>query len=101
MIRDKFTWNHADGFWYGPDLDPHEELDYPIDFTDLLDGDTIVSVSTTATNVTVAESSFSGPIVTLWLVSGMVGQTARVSIRLITQGGRTFERSFKIAIKDL
>lgn len=84
-----------------PQKDPSENLDYQIDFTKWLGGDTIQSQVVTADGVTKGAVSESGGVVTVWLSGGQAGTTGRVTVTVTTVGGRTVERSASIYIDDL
>jgi hypothetical protein len=84
-----------------PSKDPDEVLDYNIDWTDRLDGDTISSVATEleAGDVTIDSTNYSGAIQTIWLSGGTHGETAIVTGRIVTAGGRTMDEAIKVKIK--
>lgn len=88
-----------------PTKDPSEVLDYQVDFTAALGSDTITgSPVVTASGVTVAGSpapSQAAGVVTFWLTGGTAGTTGIVTVRVVTTGGRTIERSASIYIEDL
>jgi len=82
--------------------DPSDVFDYDMDFTQLLQSDGIASVTVTAKNLTIDSSSFSGKVVTFFVSGGTDGQIGIVTTKIVTTNTtpRTFERSFKIEIKE-
>lgn len=83
-----------------PDKDPSDVLDYKLDLTALLDGDTIETATVAAEGVTVDDDEHDGSSVTVWLSGGSSG-FAKVTITVQTNGDRTFERSVQIRVADL
>jgi hypothetical protein len=82
--------------------DPNALLDYTIDWTDWLDGDTIASSSWTPdAGLTATAPSHTTTAATTWLSGGTVGATYRVTNRITTAAGRTDDRSLYITIKNL
>lgn len=86
--------------------DPNAVLDYVIDWAatgdDWLDGDTITGtpVWTVDTGLTKASSSNTTTTTTVWLSGGTAGTTYTVSCRIVTAGGRTEDRSFRIVCAE-
>lgn len=83
--------------------DPSDVVDYPLDFKQLLQSDTISTATVTADNVTIDSTSVSGNVVTIFVSGGSNCATATVKITIVTTNAtpRTFERSFKIKVEDL
>ena len=83
--------------------DPADVVDYPMDFKQLLQSDTIDTATVTADNVTIDSTSVSGNIVTIFVSAGTHRTIATVTIKIVTTNAtpRTFERSFKIKVEDL
>ena len=83
--------------------DPADVIDYPLDFTQLLQSDTISTATVTADNVTIDSSSVSGNVVTIFVSAGTNCTTATVKVTIVTANvtPRTFERSFKIRVENL
>ena len=81
--------------------DPADVVDYPLDFKQLLQSDTIDTAVVVADNVTIDSSSVSGNVVTIFVSGGSDGATATVTITIVTNNTtpRTFERSFKIKVE--
>ncbi len=83
--------------------DPSDVIDYTLDFSSLLQSDAIASITVTGTNVTIDSSSFSGNVVTMFVSGGTKCVTGLVEVKIVTTNAtpRTFERSFRILVKDL
>lgn len=81
--------------------DPHAVLDYTIDWTRWLAGDTIstsewlvpAELSVTAHTKTTATA-------TVWLAGGTAGESYTVTNRISTDGGRTEDRSFTVRVEE-
>ena len=81
-----------------------EVLDYKVDWTLPLNGDTILStVVTTAdfTQTTPATIDVTNKIVTFWVGAGAVGNTGRVLVTIVTAGGRTMQAEVFITVQPL
>lgn len=80
---------------------PASVLDYRIDWTDWLAGDTIssgeFSVSPSSPSV-IASQSTSSTVGTVWVSNGTSGTAYTLTHRVSTTGGRTDERSFTVSI---
>jgi len=85
-----------------PSKDPNEVLDYTVDWTNRLDGDTISSSSAVLEegDVTIDSQSFSGANQTVWLSGGTENVTSIVTLRVETAGGRTYDEAIKVKLKD-
>ena len=81
--------------------DPHAVLDYTIDWTRWLAGDTIATsewlvpaeLTLTAHTKTIAST-------TVWLSGGTAGESYSVTNRISTDGGRTEDRSFTVRVEE-
>jgi hypothetical protein len=84
-----------------PAKDPDEVLDYEIDWTKRLDGDTIAtSVFEVAVGDAVVDSdSNTTTATTVWLSGGTLDETCEVLNRITTAGGRTMDQTVKLKIK--
>ena len=84
-----------------PSKDPDEVLDYEVDWTKRLDGDTIsTSAFTVPTGTVVVDSSSTTTTVAkVWLSGGTLDETCEVLNRVVTAGGRTFDQTMKLRIK--
>ena len=84
---------------------PGDKLDYDIDATDWLNGDTIVSVTSTATpsGLTVVSSTAvnSGTAAKVWLNGGTDGVTYKVTATMTTNAGRIKEKEFQLKVKEV
>ena len=84
-----------------PIKDPADVLDYQINWTDLLDGDTIAtSVWTVPVGFTTVSTSNTTTTATVWLSGGTVG-VHQVTNTVTTSGARTYERSVQLAVEQL
>lgn len=87
---------------------PSEILDYKYDLTAELAGrlpngadDTISTATwTVPTGLTLTASSFTASTATVWLSGGTIGNLYEVSLDVVTVGGRTYHRSFKLPVDD-
>ena len=81
--------------------DPDATLDYQIDWSEWLDGDTIItSAWTVSTGLTKETDSFTDIITEVWF-SGGTDKTGYDAMNRITTGnGRTDDRTIRIKVKD-
>lgn len=80
--------------------DPVSTLDYNVDWSSWLNGDTLTSSSwTTHPDVTTTNASFTGTITTVFLSGGTAGKTYKVKNRITTSNGRTEEETFDLTIR--
>jgi hypothetical protein len=83
--------------------DPDATLDYEIDWTDWLNGDTISSMSYTADSGITVETAMCTETTTssfLWVSGGTVGESYEVVCRVTTAAGRIDDRTLKFKIKQ-
>lgn len=83
--------------------DPNAVLDYPISFASWLTdiSDTYLSHTVSVTGGLVVDSSVHlNGIITPVLSAGTVGETATFTIRIVTVGGRTDDRTFYLKIQE-
>lgn len=81
--------------------DPDATLDYAMDWTRWLDGDTIISSSWTApSGLTADNSSHDGAITTVWLSGGEAKTEYKITNRVVTAGGRTDDRTILLLVED-
>ncbi|MBI2817967.1 MAG: hypothetical protein HYX72_13620 [Acidobacteria bacterium] len=81
--------------------DPDATLDYSIEWSKWLAGDTIQTSQWTVPNgLTQASSSNTTTKATVWLSGGTPGQLYTVTNRITTVGGRTDERSITIRVEE-
>lgn len=84
-----------------PTKDPGETLDYAINWATVLAGDTI-NTSTFAISdpsLTTTAHTNTSTVATIWLATGTLGSTYKVTNTIVTAGGRTFVESATITIK--
>jgi hypothetical protein len=85
-----------------PAKDPDEVLDYSWDVP-LDAGDTITGTPTRvviAGTVTAEVPTVNGALVTTFVSGGVAGETAVIEMKCQTAGGRSFEETFVLPIKD-
>ena len=84
-----------------PNKDPNEVLDYQIDWTLRLAGDTIsTSTWTVPAGITKDSDSNTTTAATVWLSGGTLGETYELLNRIVTAGARTMDQTVKIKIKS-
>ena len=84
-----------------PNKDPDAVLDYQVDWTSWLDGDTIAtSTWVVPAGITEDSSSNTTLVTTIWLSSGTVGDRYEVLNRITTDGGRTDDRTTVILVTE-
>lgn len=82
-----------------PNKDPEAVLDYAIDWSAWLDGDTITSsVWEVPAGLTVGASSNTTTISTIWLSDGVHGSSYQVKNTIETASGRTDRRSVLLTV---
>ena len=88
---------------YVIDKDPNAVLDYIWPYTAWLDAipDTIASISTESTGVTVQSAGHTDKEVVVWVSGGTISKTqlASVTVRITTVGGRIDDRTAYFRIK--
>lgn len=87
----------TDGLYY-IEKDPSAVLDYALDWSDWLVADTITGTPTwtVPTGLTKDSQSNTTTTATAWLSGGVAGMSYTVACKIVTAGGRTDERSFRI-----
>jgi hypothetical protein len=81
--------------------DPQAKLDYHVDWTAWLDGDSIeISTWTVPSDLTIVETSTTDQITTIWLEAGTLGLQHSLINHITTSGGRGDDRSFFIIIRN-
>lgn len=91
----------SDG-WHAPSKDPGATLDYSIDWSQWLAGDTIATSAWTVDNgITGARYAINpaNTVVTIWLSGGTLSSTYKITNTITTAAGRSQVQSFQIAIK--
>ena len=84
------------------DKDPESILDYSMDWSAWLLGveDSISTYTVVGVDCTVQNSSKNGNVLTAWISGGTIGQSASVTFKIVTAGGRTDERTVYFNIKQ-
>jgi hypothetical protein len=81
--------------------DPNAVLDYVLDWTKWLNGDTIAtSTWIVPPGLTLNSHTNTTTRSTAWISGGSAGQSYTVTNRITTLGGRTEDRSFIIAVAE-
>ena len=81
--------------------DPAAVLDYQLNWSAWLDGDTISTSTWSAeTGITVDSESETTSAATVWLSSGSPGEDYEVTNQIVTDGGRTDERTITIKVRQ-
>lgn len=81
--------------------DPHAVLDYVLDWTKWLSGDTIATSEwTVPAGLTLNSHSNTTKRTTAWISGGSASQSYTVTNRITTAGGRTEDRSFIISVAE-
>lgn len=84
-----------------PPKDTDEILDYRIDWTDRLDGDTIeTSTWTVPSGITKETDTSTATAATIWLSGGTLNERYSLLNRIETAGGRTMDQTVTIRIKE-
>lgn len=86
----------------GFNKDPNAVLDYTVDWSGWLNGDTIATSLFTVSPITMTINSQSNTTLagTVWLSAGITGVAYTVLHHITTAGGRTDERSFMVSVVD-
>jgi hypothetical protein len=81
--------------------DPDAILDYALNWTKWLEGDTIQTGTWTIdAGPTIQSQNVSGGIVTMWLSGGVDGTSYIARCRIVTVGGRTEDRTIQIQVRE-
>lgn len=86
-----------------PPKDPDDVLDYSIDFSAILaaDADTIGSVVWTfPAGITKDSQGEDAGVVVVWISGGTAGERYEIGCRLTTVGGRVYDRTAEISVRD-
>ena len=85
-----------------PPKDPDEVLDYGIDWTARLAGDTIISSGwiIIPDEVTKDSDIYTETSTTIWVSGGTLGASPSVTNRIVTAGGRTMDQSVILPIRN-
>lgn len=83
-----------------PAKDPDEVLDYEVDWTDRLAGDTIATATWTfPAGITKDSQSETDTAARVWISGGTLGEDYEILCRITTAGGRTMDQTVKIKLK--
>ena len=88
---------------FEPAKDPDEVLDYAIDWTDQLaiDADEIQGVTWTfPSGLTKASQDEAEGIARVFISGGAAGQRYEIGHRMVTAGGRTYDRTVTLAVRQ-
>lgn len=81
--------------------DPQAVLDYEVDWSAWLGEDTISASTWTAPDgITIDSDSFTATTATVWLSGGEIGQSYDATNEIVTDGGRTDDRTIRIKVKQ-
>lgn len=83
--------------------DPAAEIDFEADWTAWLADDNIVTATWTVTPagaLTIDSSSNTAKVARVWVSGGEAGKSCDLTSRIVTEGGRTDERSLRIHVTD-
>jgi hypothetical protein len=82
--------------------DPSAVLDYYMDWTAWLAGDTIVDSVWTATGgtVTLRDTAITGTFTSVWVEGGVAGELVDLLNHIITTEGREDERTLRLKVHD-
>lgn len=83
--------------------DPNAVLDYSIDWgTNYLESSDTISTSawTVPTGITKDSDTKSGTKTTIWLSGGSAGESYELVNRIVTNDGRTDDRSIRINVRE-
>lgn len=86
-----------------PPKDPDDVLDYAIDWSDVLaaDGDTIASVAWTfPAGLTKTSEAIDGAQTVAWISGGQDGSRYSVGCRMTTAGGRIYDRTISLSVRQ-
>lgn len=93
------TGFRRDAAGYYIQKDPDSVLDYAVDWSDWLAGDTITTADfTVPAGLTRQSQNASATVATVWLAGGTAGATYSVNCRIVTAAGRTADRSFRVVM---
>lgn len=81
--------------------DPDANLDYSIDWTSWLAGDTILtSTWSVESGLSLGTETNTSTLSTVWISGGTIGHSYIAVNRIVTTGGRTDDRSILIMVKQ-
>lgn len=81
--------------------DPSAVLDYYMDWTSWLVGDTLVDSTWVATGtVTIRDPAILGTFTVIWVEGGTHGELVDLTNHIVTTGGREDERTLRLKVRD-
>lgn len=81
--------------------DPDETIDFPFNWKPELYGDTIfTSTFLLPDGLTQVSTSNTTNTATIFVSGGSTGQTYRITNRIVTIGGRTFDRTINVLVQE-
>lgn len=81
--------------------DPDAVLDYMVDWTNWLAGDTIATSTWSAdTGITIDSNTNTTTVATVWLSGGVAGEQYQVTNHIITAMGREDDRTIRIRLSE-
>lgn len=81
--------------------DPDAVLDFRINWAEWLGSDAISTSTWIAdAGVTVEAHSATGKVTTVWLSGGLHGRRYHVTNRIVTEGGRTDDRTIMLSVEN-
>lgn len=86
-----------------PAKDPDDVLDYPIDWSDVLalDEDTISTVTWTfPAGITKVSQTEDDTVAVAWISGGTDGVRYSIGCRIQTAGGRIYDRTFELSVRQ-
>lgn len=84
-----------------PKKDPDELLDYSVDWSRRLDGDTILESVWDVPDGLVTEShAHDAASTTIWLSAGVAGRAYRITNRVRTHAGRIMDQTVHLAMEE-
>jgi hypothetical protein len=100
MYADDYGTTPASGIGADFEQDPNETVDYGFDWSGRLDGDTIAtSTMELPDGLTEVSSSYSTTAASIF-VSAAGSGIYRITNRVTTAAGRTWEKTIRIAVRD-
>ena len=81
--------------------DPSDVIDVKMDFGPILASDTISAATVSGTNITIDSTSTAGSAVTSFISGGFNGTEGELRFNISTTGGRVFERTIIVDVKEL
>ena len=82
--------------------DPDAKLDYGLDWSAWLDGDTITASTWTVdpSGLTLSQGAYDATTAAIWAEDGVVGRKYNLTNHITTAAGRQTERTFSLLIKE-